>query len=148
MADRDHHIRVIAYRLWEEAGRPEGQDEYFWHVAVEQYDMDLAPSAPLPREEPVPEAEETAAKTEPGVSEAEPEAPASKKRTGVKAKSPASQPAAEPEKPEPEAKAAKAKEDGSKTGKAKTSKPKTEAPATPSWIKSEPTAPKGGKRRP
>lgn len=146
MADRDHHIRVIAYRLWEEAGQPEGQDEYFWHVAVERYDTELAPSGPLPDEGPGAEAEKAAVETAPPVGEAEPEASAPKKRAPAKAKSAASEAAAEPEKPEPVANAAKAKEGEPKSGKAKTSKTKVEAPLTASWIKSEPTAkPKGGK---
>ena len=49
MADRDQHISVIAYRLWEEAGRPEGQNEHFWLVAVEQYDAEFAAIGILPR---------------------------------------------------------------------------------------------------
>ena len=48
MADRDQHISVIAYRLWEEAGRPEGQDEHFWLVAVEEYDAEFALSESSP----------------------------------------------------------------------------------------------------
>jgi hypothetical protein len=147
MADRDHHIRVIAYRLWEEAGRPEGQDEYFWHVAVERYTTELAPSGRVSHAEPA--SKKPALETEPPVSKAKPETPAPKKRTPAKPKSVAAESAAEPEKPEPESKAAKAQEDEPKPGKAKTKKAKDEAPATASWIKSEPTAkPKGGKRKP
>jgi hypothetical protein len=29
----DEQIRLRAYRLWEEAGRPEGREEEFWHQA-------------------------------------------------------------------------------------------------------------------
>ena len=29
----DEHIRVRAHELWEQAGKPEGQDEAFWHLA-------------------------------------------------------------------------------------------------------------------
>ena len=33
MDDHEDHIRRRAYHLWEEAGRPEGRSEEFWHAA-------------------------------------------------------------------------------------------------------------------
>jgi hypothetical protein len=30
----EDHIRRLAYRLWEAAGRPDGRDDEFWHRAV------------------------------------------------------------------------------------------------------------------
>ena len=32
----DDEIRVRAYRLWDEAGRPEGRMDEFWHKAERQ----------------------------------------------------------------------------------------------------------------
>ncbi|SAL88542.1 hypothetical protein AWB74_08614 [Caballeronia arvi] len=32
----EEQIRALAYRLWEEAGCPEGGDEQFWHQARKQ----------------------------------------------------------------------------------------------------------------
>ena len=32
----EEHIRVAAYYIWQNAGCPSGQDEYFWSMAVEQ----------------------------------------------------------------------------------------------------------------
>jgi hypothetical protein len=37
MVDVDEQaIRARAYRLWEAAGKPEGQEEQFWHEAERQ----------------------------------------------------------------------------------------------------------------
>lgn len=33
MSDDEHRVRKLAYRLWEEAGRPQGRDQEFWHMA-------------------------------------------------------------------------------------------------------------------
>jgi hypothetical protein len=33
MDDHEDRIRRRAYHLWEEAGRPEGQSDEFWHAA-------------------------------------------------------------------------------------------------------------------
>ncbi|MDR3401224.1 MAG: DUF2934 domain-containing protein [Chthoniobacter sp.] len=33
MADREIRVRELAYRLWEEAGRPDGRSEEFWRAA-------------------------------------------------------------------------------------------------------------------
>ena len=32
----EDQIRARAHRLWEEAGKPGGQDEHFWHEAARQ----------------------------------------------------------------------------------------------------------------
>lgn len=32
----EEHIRVAAYYLWENAGRPEGMEKEFWHQAYDQ----------------------------------------------------------------------------------------------------------------
>jgi hypothetical protein len=31
--DREHRIRERAHSLWEEAGKPHGRDQEFWHRA-------------------------------------------------------------------------------------------------------------------
>ena len=33
----ENSIKEAAYYLWENAGRPMGQDEYFWSLAVAQF---------------------------------------------------------------------------------------------------------------
>jgi Protein of unknown function (DUF2934) len=33
MTSREERIRALAHRMWEEAGRPGGQEEYFWAKA-------------------------------------------------------------------------------------------------------------------
>ena len=38
MSEKDmEYIRVAAYYMWENAGKPEGKDEEFWWKACEQY---------------------------------------------------------------------------------------------------------------
>ena len=36
MANNEQAIREAAYYLWQNAGCPNGQNEYFWSLAVEQ----------------------------------------------------------------------------------------------------------------
>ena len=36
MANNEQAIREAAYYIWQNAGCPSGQDEYFWSMAVEQ----------------------------------------------------------------------------------------------------------------
>lgn len=39
-SDREQRVRDRAYRMWEEAGRPEGQHEEHWHSAGREVDED------------------------------------------------------------------------------------------------------------
>ena len=32
----DHDIRERAHRLWEQAGKPEGREDKFWHAAEQE----------------------------------------------------------------------------------------------------------------
>ena len=47
MSEHEHSLRELAYRLCEEAGRPEGRAEDFWFNALE-----LLISEPRPPEQP------------------------------------------------------------------------------------------------
>jgi hypothetical protein len=38
--DRNQRIQRRAYELWEAAGRPEGQDDHFWHTAEREIDAE------------------------------------------------------------------------------------------------------------
>ena len=49
MPDREHRVREIAHRLWEEEGRPFDQDKRHW-AAAERID-DTQETAELPREQ-------------------------------------------------------------------------------------------------
>lgn len=57
----DSEIRELAYRLWEEAGRPSGRQEEFWLQAEEQLgrrsvpndDLDIAGEDSFPASDPV-----------------------------------------------------------------------------------------------
>ncbi len=40
----EEHIRVAAYYLWENAGRPEGMEKEFWHQAYSQL-MNVKPTS-------------------------------------------------------------------------------------------------------
>lgn len=56
-------LRELAYRLWEEAGRPEGRQDEFWHLArmqlgldersVPNDDLDVAGKESFPASDPV-----------------------------------------------------------------------------------------------
>lgn len=35
--NNENAIKEAAYFMWENAGRPAGQDDYFWMMAVEQF---------------------------------------------------------------------------------------------------------------
>lgn len=45
----EQEIRMVAYALWEEAGRPDGRDKEFWSAAERQLakrdDLDLSEQA-------------------------------------------------------------------------------------------------------
>lgn len=64
--DQEHGLRELAYRLWEEAGCPDGRADEFWYTALE-----ILTSEPRP-----PEAAEAAEASEPADT-AEPAPPAS-----------------------------------------------------------------------
>jgi len=54
MADHDlseQHIREYAYRLWQEAGSPEGGGEEFWHKAAAELKIQPSASEKLPEPE-------------------------------------------------------------------------------------------------
>lgn len=36
MSEHEQQVRELAYRLWEEAGYPDGRSDEFWYVAIEQ----------------------------------------------------------------------------------------------------------------
>jgi len=48
MDELEHRVRTIAYRLWEEAGRPPGRADEFWHAAVKW----LKTHSPVPPQVP------------------------------------------------------------------------------------------------
>lgn len=69
--ERDLQIRELAYRLWEDAGRPDGGADEFWYAAERL----LADEDQALREEPAPfegVAEEAAAVPEEAVTTASP----------------------------------------------------------------------------
>src|SRR5579872_4951519 len=52
---RDARVRELAYRLWEENGRPHGRDLEFWEQARELVAIEDSPGAgllPNPQQEP------------------------------------------------------------------------------------------------
>ena len=44
--DRDQQIRETAYRLWEQAGRPQGKELNFWLQAESSYQPDKPAARP------------------------------------------------------------------------------------------------------
>ena len=38
MSDREHQVREIAHRLWEEEGRPSDQEKRHWATAEHMFD--------------------------------------------------------------------------------------------------------------
>ncbi|MFD1702259.1 DUF2934 domain-containing protein [Methylopila henanensis] len=46
MSDRDARISELAYRIWEEEGRPEGRDGDHWIEAERRYAAQETPPAP------------------------------------------------------------------------------------------------------
>lgn len=42
---REERIRELAHRMWQQAGKPLGQDEYFWSKAEAEIDMEDAADA-------------------------------------------------------------------------------------------------------
>ena len=54
MSDDDQRLRDIAYRLWVDAGRPQGRADEFWFAAQALLDAEAPPAEPA-AEEPPPE---------------------------------------------------------------------------------------------
>ena len=50
----DHDVRVRAYLIWEREGRPEGQEETFWHRAVAELEEAHRTQADEERQDHVP----------------------------------------------------------------------------------------------
>jgi hypothetical protein len=49
MTEREERIRRRAYELWENSGKPEGKDDYFWNIAAGEIDAeDREPPRPEP----------------------------------------------------------------------------------------------------
>jgi hypothetical protein len=55
MSEHEQSLRELAYRLWEEAGYPEGRSDEFWYTALEILTSEPRPPAE-PDAAPVPEA--------------------------------------------------------------------------------------------
>ena len=51
MQDREEQIRVRAYDLWEQAGKPQGQDHHFWKEAAREFEADETGVDPVPLDE-------------------------------------------------------------------------------------------------
>ena len=45
MSDRDHRVREIAHRLWEEEGRPSDQEKRHWAAAERLFDAQATAGA-------------------------------------------------------------------------------------------------------
>lgn len=43
--DLDSRIRVLAYELWEQAGKPDGQEQEFWERAEQMLSSEARPDA-------------------------------------------------------------------------------------------------------
>jgi hypothetical protein len=56
MSDQDHNdkVRELAYKLWEDAGKPADRDDEFWHQAHAQ--IPHPPEAPEPMNDDEPAA--------------------------------------------------------------------------------------------
>ena len=46
MADHEQRVRDLAYRMWEDAGRPYGRADEFWHAASHHLADEGLPAAP------------------------------------------------------------------------------------------------------
>ena len=45
---RDERVEMLAFQIWEEAGKPEGRSEEHWYLACEMIDAEDAVRQPLP----------------------------------------------------------------------------------------------------
>ncbi|MFK3690622.1 DUF2934 domain-containing protein [Agrobacterium tumefaciens] len=49
--DREEWISKRAYELWEQAGRPDGQDEEQWHAASAEWEEEFGPTETPPQDD-------------------------------------------------------------------------------------------------
>ncbi|CAH2600138.1 conserved protein of unknown function [Rhodovastum atsumiense] len=73
MADLEQRTRDLAYRLWEEAGRPDGRDHEFWYAARQQVEAEPVHNGHVPTPvtaTPAPAATKPAEATPPATSPA------------------------------------------------------------------------------
>ncbi|WP_296072632.1 DUF2934 domain-containing protein [uncultured Agrobacterium sp.] len=49
--DREEWISKRAYELWEQAGRPDGQDEEQWHAASAEWEEEFGPIETPPQDD-------------------------------------------------------------------------------------------------
>ncbi|MCP8466262.1 DUF2934 domain-containing protein [Pseudomonas sp. ZM23] len=116
----EQRVRELAYQIWESEGRPEGQQERHWRMALSLAEGEIANGQEAPAEDVEPRFE----------GREEPEPPAIlQKPPRRRGKLPAATPE-EPSKPalEPRNKASAAATPGEKATK---TRPKTAKPATP-----------------
>ena len=112
MPHRDKRIHEIAYLLWEQEGRPHGQDDRHWREAVAQYEAEQAAEARIEGLSGEPAKDEPSTQSEKKPAEAKAEEPAEKTKA---AEEPAEKPkAAKAEEPAEKPKAAKAEEPAEK----------------------------------
>jgi hypothetical protein len=52
LMDVEHNIRLTAYRLWEEAGRPTGEADRYWAMAQDLERARQTPTRPLSASRP------------------------------------------------------------------------------------------------
>ncbi len=52
--EHEHGLRELAYRLWEEAGCPEGRADEFWYTALEILTAEPRPPEEAEAEAPAP----------------------------------------------------------------------------------------------
>ena len=45
---RDERVEILAFQIWEEAGKPEGRSEEHWYLACEMIDAEDTAGEPLP----------------------------------------------------------------------------------------------------
>jgi hypothetical protein len=57
--DESQRLKVLAYRFWEQEGRPEGRAEEHWKQAQRQLELEFRIGCP---DEPAPEATHTVAR--------------------------------------------------------------------------------------
>jgi hypothetical protein len=88
MSDQEPHIRELAYRLWEEAGCPDGRNDDFWHAARELIAAQAAESAEAAEAEAAEPAPPAAAAESPAPATAAKARPAPAKASAIAADRP------------------------------------------------------------